>query len=154
MNLISTIRTQSTDENFGFLVRQLDLDLNKRYNKSQAEYDKYNKIDFIETVVVAYDHDQPVGCGCFKLFDERTVEIKRMFVLEEHRGKGISKIILSELENWAIELGFTKSVLETGKGQPEAIGLYTRLGYIQIDNFGQYAAMPNSVCFMKRLRSD
>lgn len=147
-------RTQSTDKDFCSLVRQLDLDLNKRYNKKQAEYDKYNKIDLIDNVIVAYENDQPIGCGCFKLYNEETVEIKRMFVHPENRGKGISKIILRELEKWAIELGFTKSVLETGKGQPEAIGLYTKLNYNQIANFGQYANMPNSVCFEKKLKSN
>ena len=154
MNLITTKRTQSSDENFCSLVFQLDMDLNKRYNNAQSEYDKYNKIDLIETVIVAYSDNKAIGCGCFKQFDERIVEIKRMFVHPEYRGKGISKIILSQLEDWAIELGFTKSVLETGKGQPEAIGLYTRIGYSLIDNFGQYTDMPNSVCFEKKLISN
>ncbi len=77
-----------------------------------------------------------------------------MFVQADYRGKGISKVILGKLEDWAIELGYTKSVLETGKGQPEAIGLYTKHGYSLIENFGQYADMPNSVCFEKRLMAD
>jgi len=154
MDIITTKRTKSSDQDFGFLVAKLDLDLNKRYNKAQVEYDKYNKIDLIETVIVAYINNTPVGCGCFKPFDNNTIEIKRMFVQADYRGKGISKVILGKLEDWAIELGYTKSVLETGKGQPEAIGLYTKLGYSLIENFGQYADMPNSVCFEKRLMAD
>jgi len=152
MNSITVKRTQSTDDDFNSLVRLLDLDLNKRYNKAQAAYDQYNKIALIETVIVAYANDVAVGCGCFKPFDEKAVEIKRMFVHPAYRGKGISKIIIRELEKWATELGFTTSVLETGKGHPEAIGLYTKQGYDIIANFGQYADMPNSVCFEKRLR--
>ncbi len=151
MNLTTIKRTQSLDKDFQFLVVQLDLDLNKRYDCVQSEYDKYNKIDSIDTVIIAYNNAKPIGCGCFKQLDEVTVEIKRMFVLLEYRGRGISKIILNELENWALELGFTKLVLETGKGQPEAIGLYEKLNYMKIDNYGQYADMPNSVCFEKKL---
>lgn len=152
MDSIFTKRTQSSNNDFVLLVAQLDMDLNCRYNKVQKEYDKYNKIDLIEAVIVAYSNNKPVGCGCFKPFDEKTVEIKRMFVLPEFRGKGISKIVLGNLEEWASELGYSKSVLETGKGQPEAIGLYQKMGYTVIDNFGQYADMPNSVCFRKELK--
>jgi len=151
MNLTTIKRTQSCVRDFQFLVVQLDIDLNKRYDRVQSEYDKYNKIDSIDTVIIAYNNDEPVGCGCFKQLDEVTAEIKRMFVLLEYRGRGISKVILTELENWAVELGFTKLVLETGKGQPEAIGLYEKLNYMKIDNYGQYSDMPNSVCFEKIL---
>lgn len=152
MDTVTTKRTQSTNNDFVALVVQLDMDLNSRYNKAQKGYDKYNKIDHIETVIVAYSNNKPVGCGCFKPFDEKTVEIKRMFVLPEFRGKGISKIILGNLEEWATELGYSQSILETGKGQPEAIGLYQKMGYSVIENFGQYADMPNSVCFRKDLK--
>ena len=93
-----------------------------------------------------------VGCGCFKPYSANAVEIKRMYVKTENRGKGISKQILTELENWALELGFTHSILETGPKQPEAIGLYIKSGYSRIENFGQYAAMPNSICFSKTIK--
>lgn len=151
MDSINIKRTQSTDIDFSYLTNLLDLDLNLRYKQRQSKYDKYNKIPLIDTVVILYDGIKPIGCGCFKIFEDKTVEIKRMFVIEEYRGKGFSKSILSELEKWAVELAYTKSVLETGKGQPEAIGLYTKYGYHQIDNFGQYANIPDSVCFEKNL---
>ena len=48
------------------------------------------------------------------------MEVKRMFVPLEKRGKGIGSIVLGELENWANELGYQKCILETGKKQPEA----------------------------------
>jgi GNAT superfamily N-acetyltransferase len=100
---------------------------------------------------VVYDSEKPVGCGCFKIFNKNSVEIKRMFVTKDYRGKGISKIILNELEKWAFEIGFESAVLETGHNQFEAVGLYSRLGYSKIENFGQYALMPNSICFKKIL---
>ena len=87
----------------------------------------------------------------FKEFDADTVEIKRMFVSTEKRGKGISKHILNELEKWAAELGYTKFILETGVKQLEAIGLYNRFGYKQIENYGQYIGKPLSVCMSKEL---
>jgi len=77
------------------------------------------------------------------------MEVKRMFVLPEFRGKGIATKILVELENWAKELLYNKCVLETGKRQPDAIALYEKNGYLKIPNYGQYANMENSVCFEK-----
>lgn len=75
-----------------------------------------------------------------------------MYVQPEHRGAGIAKRILAELEAWAFELGFFKAILETGKGQPEALGLYEKCGYNRIENYDQYAGMKNSVCFNKELK--
>ena len=74
-----------------------------------------------------------------------------MFVKPEFRGKGISKFVLKELESWGSQLGYSKSVLETGTKQLEAIGLYTKSGYSRIDNYGPYVNMPYSVCMQKNL---
>ena len=72
-------------------------------------------------------------------------------MLPEHRGLGIAGQVLAELEAWAIELGFSESILETGKKQPEAIRLYQKSGYQLIPNFGQYHGVDNSVCMRKTL---
>jgi putative acetyltransferase len=145
------IRTQSSNPDFQALVKELDKDLFERYPEIQSQYVGLNKVESINTIVIAYFDSQPVGCGCFKTFDPESVEIKRMFVKKDYRGKGISKLILNELETWAKELGFKKSILETGFGQPEAIGLYEKSGYKKVQNFGPYTNMSNSVCFGKSL---
>jgi putative acetyltransferase len=145
-------RVDSNNLDFRNLVSQLDNDLDGRYGKAQKEYDKYNQIEFLDTVVMAYFENQAVGCGCFKKYDENTFEIKRMFVNPQFRGRGISKLILSELENWGAHLGYSKSILETGIKQIEAIGLYERFGYQRIDNYNHYIGMENSVCMAKGLK--
>ena len=99
--------------------------------------------------MVAYDDDQPVGCGAIKEYASHTMEIKRMFTSPGYRGKGIATKVLTELENWAAEMSFEKCILETGKKQPEAIALYTKKGYHLTPNYGQYAGVENSLCFVK-----
>jgi GNAT superfamily N-acetyltransferase len=106
----------------------------------------------IKHVVVAYEDGKPIGCGAIKEYAANTMEVKRMYVAPEGREKGIATMILTELENWARELSFIKCILETGKKQPEAIGLYRKNGYIVIPNYGQYAGVENSVCFEKVLK--
>jgi GNAT superfamily N-acetyltransferase len=145
------IRTDSENEDFQELVRLLDEDLAIRDGADHSFYAQFNKIDAIKNVVVVYQNELPVGCGAFKKFDDETVEIKRMFVRPEYRGKGVAGIVLKELENWAGEAGFEFAVLETGKKQPEAIRLYEKSGYALIPNYGQYAGIENSICMKKSL---
>jgi GNAT superfamily N-acetyltransferase len=87
-----------------------------------------------------------------KPFNAEAMEIKRMYTLPERRGKGIASVILTALEKWALELSYTKTVLETGKRQPEAIALYEKSGYRLIPNYGQYTGVENSLCFEKLLK--
>ena len=148
MNLI---RTNSLNTDFRELCLQLDRELEARYGNVQSEYDRYNVIEDNRTVIVGYIDGIPAGIGCFKVFSEDSVEIKRMFVKAEHRRKGLSTGILSALENWAREQGFNSAILETGKGQPEAINLYKKQGYKIIENYGQYIGNMNSLCMKKEL---
>jgi putative acetyltransferase len=147
--MIKIKRTNSDDTDFQDLVRELDKDLAIRDGDEHDYYAQFNKIGAIKHVVVAYENNLPVGCGAIKAFDENSMEVKRMFVPENQRSKGIASIVLKELELWASELGFEKCVLETGLKQPEAIRLYEKNGYKLILNYGQYIGMDNSVCFEK-----
>ena len=145
-------RTDSKDRDFHSLVERLNKDLFERYDELQTFYNQFNKIENIHNVVVAYIDSIPVGCGCFKRFDDSSVEIKRMYAAEEQRGKGIGKAVLSELEKWAAELGNASTVLEMGNKQPEAARLYQGHGYTVIPNYGQYIGMEaTSICMKKEL---
>jgi len=142
----------SDNPDFQNLVKLLDRDLQIRDGEEHSFYSQFNKTDTIRNVVVYYDEDIAKGCGAFKEFDNKTVEIKRMFVLQNFRGSGIGAIILKELELWAAELNYSESILETGKKQPEAIKLYQKSGYKIIPNFGQYKNAENSVCMKKSIK--
>lgn len=148
---LKIIRTDSENTDFRELVRLLDEDLAIRDGADHSFYAQFNKVDAIKNVVVVYQNGEAIGCGAFKKYDEKTVEIKRMFVREENRGKGAAVEILTELEKWASESGFEFAVLETGKKQPEAIRLYEKSGYKLIPNYGQYEGIENSVCMKKSL---
>lgn|SRR5690348_11435010 len=145
-------RTDSANNDFRFLVSLLDQELAFRDGEEHAFYDQFNKIESIKNVIVAYADEKPVGCGAFKNYTTDVVEIKRMFVLPEHRGKGIAAQILQKLEEWAGELKNKSCILETGKKQPEAIALYRKSGYKIIPNYGQYENVENSVCMEKRIK--
>lgn len=151
--MIMLLRTNSSNPDYQMLVVHLDKDLAIRDGEVYHEfYAQYNKSDDIKHVVVAYEGNVPVGCGAIKHYEGEVVEVKRMYTLPIQRGKGIAAKVLKELEQWAIELNYTKAIMETGIKMPEAIGLYTKNNYAIIPNYGQYAGMPDSVCFEKVLK--
>ena len=148
---IDLLRTNSENADFRELVRLLDAELAIRDGDEYSFYAQFNKLDAIREVVVAYENEQPIGCGALKEYESGVAEIKRMFVRPESRNRGIAGEILSELEAWAKELNFVECRLETGLKQPEAVHLYQKSGYELISNYGQYAGVENSVCMKKKL---
>lgn len=143
------VRTNSDNADFRELVALLDADLAIRDGAEHSFYAQFNKVDAIRHVVVAYEGETAVGCGAFKQYERSITEIKRMFVREDARGRGIAGAILAELETWAKELNFSECILETGVKQPEAIRLYQKSGYEKIASYGQYLNVKNSVCMRK-----
>ena len=150
--MIKVIRTNSDNTDFINLVKFLDADLAKRDGEDHAFYAQFNKTNKLKHTVVAYENETAVGCGALREYDQQSMEVKRMYTAPEARGKGIATKILNELETWAAELGYKKTVLETGKRQPEAIELYTKNKYNLIPNYGQYTDKENSVCFEKEIK--
>ncbi len=148
---LKIIRTNSESLDFQALVHELDQDLKIRDGDEHAFFAQFNKIDLIRHVVVAYDDQQALGCGAIKEYSEGIMEVKRMYVAPEYRGKGIATMVLKELEKWSRELNFPLLILETGIKQPEAIQLYKKNEYLQIPNYGQYENVESSVCFEKYL---
>ncbi len=145
------LRTTSKNPDYQKLVVFLDATLKILDGEDHEFYAQFNKSDAIKNVVVFYENNQPLGCGAFKFYEDKTVEIKRMYVLPEERGKGIAHQILNELEKWAKELDYNNCVLETGIKQVEAVGLYQKAGYAIVPNYGQYQGVENSVCMQKEI---
>ncbi len=118
--------------------------------------------DIVATVLLRVG-DEPVACGSLCLITTEpaepggstdpvpTAEVKRVYVAPGHRGRGLSRRLMESVEAHAVVLGFERLVLETGTQQPQAIGLYLRLGYTDIDNYGEWVGVDDSRCFAKDL---
>jgi putative acetyltransferase len=143
------IRTDNNNLDFQALITELDAYLKITDGEDHEFYNQFNSLKKINNVVVAFQNEQAIGCGAFRKFDANTVEIKRMYVKVTYRGSGVANTVLSSLEQWASEEGFTKCVLETGNRQIDAIKFYKKSGYRSIPNYGQYAQMEESNCFEK-----
>src|SRR4030095_1175432 len=149
--MITLTRTNSDNHDFITLVKLLDAELAELDGDEHVFYAQLNKTDKIKHVILAYENDKPVSCGAIREYSPTITEVKRMYTVQESRGKGIATKVLIELEKWATELFYQKCILETGWRQPDAIRLYEKNGYKRISNYGKYAGIENSVCFEKTI---
>ncbi len=148
---IKIIRTTSENQDFVSLVSALDKSLWEAYPELKSNYWGNNIIELNPNVVIVYLDDVAVACACFKKYDRNTIEIKRMFVSVDNRGKRLAQMMLQELESWAMELGFTVSVLETLYKQEAAIRMYQKADYVITENYGPYVGLKNSICMQKQI---
>jgi GNAT superfamily N-acetyltransferase len=115
----------------------------------------------VTAMVVLRADDVPVACGALRHVapgswgdgqpGSGTGEVKRMFVRREWRGRGLSRLVLADLEERARAQGLHRVVLETGALQTAAIALYEASGYTRIAPYGGYADSPLSLCYAKDL---
>lgn len=142
----------SNNQDLHELIGRLDEELMERYPKQGIYGIDFNdpKVNEV-TFVIAYHDEKPVGCGAIRPLNKESMELKRFYVDKKLRNKGIASIILAFLEDKSRKMGYKKIKLETGPKQPEAINLYKKFGYYEIDLFGEYQSSNSeySLCFEK-----
>ena len=96
---------------------------------------------------------QLAGTGAVKIMNDDGMygEIKRVYVKDAYRGKGVSRLIMNTLHEYLTLNEVQLARLEVGYLQPEALGLYRNLGYQDRGPFGQYTQDPNSIFMERRL---
>ena len=138
------------------LIDELDAELHNTYPEEGAVHDRLDPAEVApgHGVLLAAVEDTTgrlLGCGAVRLREPGVGEIKRMYVRPQARGRGIGKALLAALEAEAAALFADRVVLETGARQFEAVELYRRAGYVQIERFGEYADSPLSLCMCRTL---
>jgi GNAT superfamily N-acetyltransferase len=103
------------------------------------------------TFLLGLVQGEPIACGAYRRHEEGVAEIKRMYVREGWRRRGIARELLAELEGRAAQAGYVRAVLETGLAQPEALALYPSAGWTPIAGYGHYKWSPRNRCFAKDL---
>lgn len=148
-----TIRAESPHQpDVIALMRRAD-----EYALSLYPAESYYSLDVAElarpgvTLLAARDDSVLAGIVALVEGDDSTGEIKRMFVAESHRGRGVAGALLARLEELAAAASIGLVRLETGHPQVDAIALYEKHGYSRIAPFGAYVGDPTSLCMEKRL---
>ncbi|PJJ62092.1 GNAT family N-acetyltransferase [Compostimonas suwonensis] len=118
----------------------------------------------IETVLLLVPAEDGAGDGAGDSVDDGVpvataslrdlngvLEVKRVIVAAEHRGRGLSRMLMAAIEERARRRGAGRLILQTGDQQPEAVALYESLGYVPIPVYEPYTLITRSLCFEKSL---
>ncbi len=136
------------------LISELDRGLAINDGEEHGFYNQFNGLEELSKVFVGYIDDQAIACGGYKMINEKTAELKRMFVKHFYRGKKYGEKLLRHIEEEIVESGVDELILETGIKQIAAIKLYTRNGFRRISNYRPYIGKELSLCYTKSLKGD
>ena len=135
------------------LIHQLDQYQLSIYPEESNHLDSEQELSQANVYLVgALESEKMIGIGAIKFLsnDGEYGEIKRVYVSPDGRGKGVAHKIMQDLQTRARLEGVKVLRLETGIYQPEAIGLYQKLGFYKREKFGDYTDDPYSV-FMEKV---
>ncbi|HET9979527.1 MAG TPA: GNAT family N-acetyltransferase, partial [Ktedonobacterales bacterium] len=121
-------------------LNQYVLELNERFDTGwnparSISAHAYELVPPAGLFLIARLRQEPVGCGALKFHSDAPTELKRMWVAPQARGLGLGRRLLCELERRAREAGVSVLHLETNGTLAEAISLYRRSGYQEVEPF-------------------
>lgn len=148
MNQITIKNVLPTHKEFIHLCNELDLYLDNAIGgaKNREKFLKFNITSTLDYIIVAYHEDLPVGCAALRKYSDSNIELKRVFVIPSYRKQNIGGMMLEHLIIWARNVSFQKIILETGEFLAESIKLYKRYGFWEIEKYGEYVNMSESLC--------
>ncbi|MBK3395061.1 MULTISPECIES: bifunctional helix-turn-helix transcriptional regulator/GNAT family N-acetyltransferase [Methylobacterium] len=85
--------------------------------------------------LVAVSDGLPIGCVGLKGKGGEMAEIKRLWVCPSARGLGLARRLMEAAESAARTLGITTLRLDSNSALTEALALYRRTGWVEIDRF-------------------
>jgi GNAT superfamily N-acetyltransferase len=138
-------RTAGTDAVAAELVAAMEAEMGELYDPGLATASGAPPEDLSPPAggfVVLSEGETPVAGGGVRRLDDRTCEIKRMYVVPKARGRGLGRALLAALEDLARDLGYGVARLDTGARQPGARRMYERAGYVMVPDYNgnPYAA--------------
>jgi len=103
-------------------------------------------LDVSVTFFSLRDEDRLLGIGAVKELDPYHFELKSIHTAEEARGNGVGRTVVDHLLGVARARGARRVSLETGAMEEFAPSrsLYTRVGFVECEPFGEYAPSRNS----------
>ena len=108
-------------------------------------YTRYNSNENLQSVWIAYCDEKPIGCVAYRVKDKGIGEVKRMYIKNEYRGRGISKLLLFTIEEYARLNGDHTLFLDTRSTLEPAVTIYRNLGFVKILCNGLYIQMEKKI---------
>lgn len=103
---------------------------NEELANLEAQYSRPHGVLYL-----AKSEELAVGCFAIRALDDNACELKRMYLREGARGKGVGKKMLELSIKVGKQLGYKKMRLDTLPTMQAAIGLYKSLGFYEIEPY-------------------
>jgi DNA-binding MarR family transcriptional regulator len=103
------------------------------FDPGEETFDVFRPPDGV--MLLAVSEGEPVACGGLQRLDDRTAEIKRMWVHDDWRGAGLGGRMLHALEQAAVDHGHAVVRLDTNRVLTDAVSMYRRAGYSDIGRY-------------------
>ena len=143
------LRTAMDTETFGLYAG--DFEAMPTEERARRDAALHTDQKDLTDVVIASEDGRDLGHAALRPLADGGYEVKKVFVLAQARGRGLSRILMKEIEDVARAKGETRIVLQTGVKQLEAIALYAAIGYEPIGSYGPYAGFDDWVFMGKNL---
>lgn len=149
----SFIWTDGSNEDF----QRFYLETEEYYSQIVGGKDKrsafvpFNLSQNITDVLIAYDGEKAVGCAGLKRYSDTDVELKRVWVDPECRGRHIASKMLDKIEEKSRDMGFSRIILQTRPLMEDAVRLYEKRGYKIISNYPPYDKLDGAICMARDL---
>ena len=114
---IAVIRATETWQRAGAYYVRIEAMAKKHQITLRQEFDEHDGPDTMYIVVT--DKDFPIATARMYPLDDERMMIGRVVVLPEYRHRGIGTMVVSECEDWAEELGYSKTVVEARENKVE-----------------------------------
>jgi len=118
------IRATETWQQAGAYYVRIQAMAKKHHITLRQEFDEHDRPD--TKYIVVTDSDFPIATARIYPLDDRRIMIGRVVVLSEYRHLGIGTMVVSECEEWAEELGYTKAIVESRENK---IAFYEQMLY-------------------------
>ncbi len=136
------------------LMRSYWAEMAHRYGETDGETPMIPLHGQARWLLVHSDEGAVVGCGAVQPLTSTVEdaasdlgEVKRVYVVPEARGHGHARLLMAHLVQDARSVGYRALWLDTGTPQHEAVALYERLGWRQIERYGQFAHDERTLCY-------
>jgi GNAT superfamily N-acetyltransferase len=148
------LREAMDSETFGLYASEFDSMPVDVRNRTLAALGT-DPADLFEVVIAiddeAIEGEQFVGHAALRRLPDGILEVKKVFVPTWARRRGLSRLLMIEIEGVARELGAETLYLQTGPMQVEALALYADIGYEPVPAYGPYVQLDDPMCFAKKL---